>query len=366
MNRLRSLRGTRPLQVGFLVLLAVCSAQLAYWMFDEVRYTAAVQQRLRTVAESDVESARAMLRFGARWDEVSHRYPSVARGADPVTLSISPALLAQLDAARFHRLNRYAWEGAFFLAVLLAAMAVVSRAVKEQADLRQRQDDFLAAMSHELKSPLASMRLSVETLALRDPPPARRAELVTRLLTDLDRLQRMIENVLTASRLSSGETRHAPERLLLAEAVADVTTEMESHGAEAGVALRVDVAATLEIVADPEAVQTALRNLLHNALRASPNGATVTVTGTLHDGFARLRIADNGIGFPPGEAKRLFQKFYRITGGDRGRSHSTGLGLYLARKCVELDCGTVAAESAGPGRGACFTLSWPAARGLAS
>ena len=354
---LRFVRDPRPMQVGFLLLLLTCSAQLTYWLFDEVRYTAAMQQQLRAALETDVESARAMMRMGAHWEDVSRRYPAAVL-APGATLTVSPALLAQLDAARFHRLNRYAWEGAFFLAVLLAAMAVVWRAVREQGELRRRQDDFLAAMSHELKSPLASMRLSVETVALRDPPPARRAELVSRLLADLERLQRVIENVLSASRFSSGESPPTRERLQLADAVSAVAKEMEALLA-GGSAMRIDVPSDLEIVADPEAVRTALRNLLHNALRASPGGAQVSVTASAGNGVVRLQIADKGIGFAPDEARRLFTKFYRIQSGDRDRSHSTGLGLYLVRRCVEQDGGTATAESAGIGRGAAFTLSWP-------
>jgi len=333
MKLLHRLRLTRPLQVGFLVLLAVCSAQMAYWMVDEARYTAEVRARLRAAYEG---------------------------GARPA----APDLVAQLDAERFHRLNRYAWEGAFFLAVLLAAMAVVYQALRDEAELRARQESFLAAVSHELKSPLASLRLSVETLALRDPPAERRAELIRRLLGDLARLERMIANILDTSRVSAAETRTAPERLVLAEEVAAVLDEVREHAADHQSRLRADVPADLQICADPEGVRTVLRNLVHNAIRATDGGGEVAVSAVADNGHVRLQVRDDGIGFPPHEANRVFEKFYRIE-GDAAHARSsagTGLGLFLVYRFAKLDGGSVHAESAGPGRGATFTVSWPAPR----
>lgn len=354
------------MQMGFIVLLAVCSAQLVYWIADEVRYTSRVQTRLRDAYEAEAESARALLRSGIAWRQVAIIYPGIVLSADSSTVQVAPRVLAELESSRFRRLNRYAWEGAFFLAVLLAAMAVVYRAVREAAELGQRQENFLAAVSHELKSPLASLRLSVETLAMRDPPAERRAELVQRLLADVGRLQRMIANILDTSRLSAAETRSAPERVALAGAVSSIVDELREHAANEEVALDTDVAESLVIRADPEGVRTVLRNLLHNGIRAASGGRHVTVRGFRADGWVQLEVRDDGVGFPPHEVAHLFEKFYRVDGGGPGRASGTGLGLYLVWRCVSLDGGRVTGESAGPGHGASFTVSWPAATEHAS
>ncbi|MFI5309992.1 MAG: sensor histidine kinase [Gemmatimonadales bacterium] len=335
MKLLHRLKVTRPLQVGFLILLGVCSAQLAYWMLDEARYTADVRARLRSAYEA-------------------------------VGKPVAPEILARLDAERFHRLNRYAWEGAFFLAVLVAAMAVVYQALRDEAELRHRQESFLADVSHELKSPLASLRLSVETLSLRDPPAARRSELVHRLLGDLARLERMIANILDTSRVAAASIRTSPERLVLAEEVAAVFDEVREHATEHQARLRADVPAELLISADPEGVRTVLRNLVHNAIKATAGGGEVAVSAANEDGRVRLEVRDDGVGFPPHEAGRVFEKFYRIEGDGRSRSSGTGLGLYLVWRFVQLDGGSVRAESPGPGQGATFTVSWPVAKGGAA
>ncbi|MFN8574167.1 MAG: HAMP domain-containing sensor histidine kinase [Gemmatimonadaceae bacterium] len=365
MMQLGFLRRTRPMQAGFLILLTVCGAQLAYWMLDEVRYTSLVEARGRAAYEAELASAQALLKAGVHWSDVSAAYPDVTMSADSVTPVIDAKVLERIGEERFHRLNRYAWEGAFFLAVLLASMAVVYRAVREEADLHRKQEDFLAAVSHELKSPLASLRLSVDTLAMRDPPAARRAELVERLQADLGRLQRMIANVLDTSRLSSGELRGARERQVLADEVDAVVDEMREQALEGASRLHTDVPADLVIVADPDGLRTVLRNLAHNAIKATSGGGEVRMRAERRDGHVRLQVIDDGTGFPPHEADRLFEKFYRVESDNRARTDGTGLGLFLVKRCVELDGGTLAAESAGPGKGACFTVTWPAAPELA-
>lgn len=316
---------TRSVQVGFFLLLLVCAAQLAFWMWDEWRYTAMMTERL----------ADALAVGGATADE-----------------------LAQLGRERAQRLNRYAWEGAFFLAVLIAAMAVVLKALREEAELRRRQEQFLAAVSHEFKSPLASLRLSVETLSLRDPAPAERAELVRRIVVELGRLERMVANTLDTSRLASGFESH-PERVALDEVVAEMTEELQEFAAECGVRVEAQLPHALVVNADRDGLRTVVRNLLHNAIKASPRGAVVQVHGEAELHEVVLEVSDDGVGFAPKEASRLFEQFYRVEGDGRGRMQGTGLGLYLVERLVTQAGGRVRAQSAGHGLGAVFTVRWP-------
>ena len=313
------------MQVGFIVLLLVCAAQIAFWMFDEVRYTADVTQRLR-----DAYTA----------------------------LGSAPEVLEQLNRDRWHRLNRYAWEGAFFLAVLLAAMGVVYKALREEAELRRRQEQFLAAVSHEFKSPLASLRLSVETLALRDPGATDRAELVRRILVELGRLERMVANTLDTSRLASGGSA-APERVMLTEVTTEMLDELQEFATECGVRVLPAIDPTLTVHADRDGVRTVVRNLVHNAIKASPRGGEVHVRGTTEGADVVLEVRDHGVGFPPREAARLFEQFYRVEGDGRGRMQGTGLGLYLVERLTRSAGGRVEATSAGTGAGATFTVRWP-------
>jgi signal transduction histidine kinase len=310
------------------VLLVVCAAQLAYWLWDEVRYTGVVTEQLRSAYTA---------------------------------LDVPADALAQLDRDRARRLNRYGWEGAFFLAVLLAAMAVVLKALKEEAELRRRQEQFLAAVSHEFKSPLASLRLSVETLAMRDPAGPQRLELLRRIQVELGRLERMIHNTLDTSRLATGGAP-SPERVLVRELAEEMLEELREFAQECGVRIAMEVPPALAVHADRDAMRTVLRNLLHNAVKASPREGEVQFVARAESGEATLVVRDAGIGFDGKEAPRLFEQFYRVEGDGRGRMQGTGLGLYLVERLVTHAGGRVRAESAGPGQGATFTVHWPLAK----
>ncbi len=362
MRRLLPYRLTRPLQIAFLLLLVVSCGQVGWWIVDQFEYTAEVRTERRAEYDADARAAETILRAGAPWSHVRRVWPHLEPPDDSGRVHVSAAVLAALDRERFHRLNRYAWEGGFFLLVLLAAMAIVYRTLEEEAALRRRQEAFLAGVSHELRSPLASLRLTAETLALRDPPPGRRAELVQRSLDDLGRLDRMIGNLLDASRLSAATVRTAPEARNLATEVSATVEELRQHAEDCRVSLSTDVAPGLVVRADPEGLRTVLRNLLQNAIKAACGGGNVVVRAARRDGHVRLEVRDDGIGFPPGEAARLFQKFYRVEDGSRERPTGTGLGLYLARRYAELDGGTIEAASDGPGRGASFAVTLPAER----
>ncbi len=316
---------TRSVQLGFIVLLLVCAAQLAFWIWDEWRYTQLMTERL----------AAALVANGAGPDQI-----------------------ASLVTERAQRLNRYAWEGAFFLGVLLAAMVVVLKALREESELRRRQDQFLAAVSHEFKSPLASLRLSVETLSLRNPGPAERAELVRRVLVELGRLERMVANTLDTSRLASGGEAH-PERVPLDDIVLEMTEELREFAAECGVRVDAVLPHGLVVLADRDGVRTVVRNLLHNAIKASPREGVVRVHGEVEAHDVLVEVSDDGVGFPPREAPRLFEQFYRVEGDGRGRMQGTGLGLYLVERLVTHAGGRVRAQSAGHGLGAVFSVRWP-------
>ena len=157
---------TRPLQIAFLLLLVVSCAQVGWWIVDQFAYTAEVRSAQRRAYDADAPAARALLRTGTGWTDVHRLYPHLRLGPGSA-VSVAPDVLRDLDHERFHRLNRYAWEGGFFLLVLLGAMAVVYRTLEEEAALRRRQEAFLAAVSHELRSPMAAVIGAARTLQAR-------------------------------------------------------------------------------------------------------------------------------------------------------------------------------------------------------
>lgn len=351
---------TRALQICMILLLSICFAQVLWWFIDQRVYTTEVTDSLLAHYLVDVQAADELLSTGIAESEIEMRFPHIdVVGSRAV---IDPIVVAKLNHAELQRVRRYAWEGGFFLVVLGLAMAILWQTIRREADLRLRQQNFIAAVSHELKSPLASLRLTAETMALRGPDPERRATLLGRILADTERLDEMIHKLLDASRLERGRIELRPEPVALGQIVDEATRELQDRAAERRVRIVKQVADDLEVMADPVAAKTVVRNLLENAIQATAagGGGEVRLEARRAKDVVHLEVQDTGIGFPPQEAKRLFDKFYRP--GDemrrQVRTAGTGLGLYIVERLMS---GRVEAMSLGPGEGATFDVWWPEA-----
>jgi len=309
---------TQLMQIGFLALLSISAATVGWWMYDHVRYARSVEQRF---ASSD---------------------PAVAEDSEA-------------------RVNRILWEGGFFFVVLIGGMGVLTRTLRHDAELRRRQQNFLAAVSHEFKSPLASIQLAAETLVLRSRDDDGK-RLGRRILEDGERLLRMIDNLLDTTRLEEGRQRLTPQLTNLAAATAAAVAAIADRAHASGVTLTRGVPEDLALNVDPIVVETGLRNLLDNALKSciAAKSSSIRVEATRAAGGIVLAVSDDGLGFPPEDALMIFEKFHRLGDELRRATPGTGLGLYIVKRLVELSGGAVHAESAGPGRGATVSMSWPA------
>jgi signal transduction histidine kinase len=266
------------------------------------------------------------------------------------------------DSAAFSKIV-IVWEGVFLFLALLTGMVLLNRTVQHAAEKQQRQRTFLASVSHEFKTPLAGMRLSVETIALRDPPPEKRKQLIERVLAELDRLETMISRLLDSSRLEAGTVTCIPERMLLERVVSASARGMDERARRMRVTIDSDVPPELEIKADPSAVRAVLDNLIDNAIKACADreAGRIRINAVRQDGVVEMRVADNGNGFAPDESAKLFERFFRVGHGEHAKGGGSGLGLYIVHRLITLNGATVRAESEGRGKGATFTVTWPAA-----
>ncbi|HEX5419558.1 MAG TPA: HAMP domain-containing sensor histidine kinase [Gammaproteobacteria bacterium] len=350
---------SKALLVGFLTLLVISMLQVGYWVTENLHYAHSVEQRLAAEYRADAEVVGSFL-AGRVPDAVNRLMPHLAIDTATKAVSVRPEALETLARVRAERVNRYLWEGSFFIAVLIGGMAVLTRTIRHDAELRRRQQNFLAAVSHEFKSPIASVRLAAETLLLRADSPDTQ-KLARRILDDGERLLRMVENLLDTTRLEEGRRRLEPAaidvRAAAAASIAEVAERAASHGID--VDLRVEEG--LRLVVDPHALETILRNLLDNAIKAcaAGDGKQIAVHAVRRDGRIELSVSDDGLGFPPEDAAMIFEKFHRLGDELRRSMAGTGLGLYIVKRLAELSGGSVGAASAGLGRGAVFTLVWP-------
>jgi signal transduction histidine kinase len=244
--------------------------------------------------------------------------------------------------------------------VLLGGMAVLTRTIRHDAELRRRQQNFLAAVSHEFKSPLASIQLASETLVMRSRENDTQ-RLGRRILEDCERLLRMVDNLLDATRLEEGRQSFSPTELKVRGAAETAVAEVSERARLSSVAITLDVPEDLKLTIDPGVLETVLRNLLDNALKAcvAGGGRSIALRGARNARGVELAVADDGIGFPPEDAAMIFEKFYRVGDELRRSMPGTGLGLYIVKRLVEQSGGTIAAQSGGPKRGATVTIRWP-------
>lgn len=252
------------------------------------------------------------------------------------------------------------------LATLALRNAVVYQrersAVEALRDLDRLKDDFLSTVSHELRTPLTVVQGFATTLRDRweELPDDRRRDLVRRIEGQATGLHERIGDLLDFSRLQSGQLRLDPEAVDLERAVSEIASRLEPTVGPRPV--EIEVPAGTSVWADPIALAQILDNLLVNAARYSDPGSTITVRGIDGgDGFTELTVVDRGIGIPPDELDRIFERFYRGRGEEVRRVRGTGVGLAIVKDLVEAQGGTIRVEST-PGDGSTFTVRMPASQ----
>ncbi|MCB9915202.1 MAG: HAMP domain-containing histidine kinase [Planctomycetes bacterium] len=353
-------RNLRAMQIGVIGLLVTCVAQVTYWVAEEADYTRRIVERLSKEYDDEVPVAERLVALGVPKDEVERLLPHVT--LEGLDAKVPSALLDELEDSRRRRLRRYGWEGSFFFAALLASMGIVAQALRQRSELHRRQENFIAAVSHEFKSPLASLRLAAETLQLREPSPESRERLTARMVSDVERLEGMVSNTLDASRIAEGRLHLEPRAL---DVAGEVRALLAREGCQAhvqNVALTSEVPDGLVVKADPVALQTVLRNLVSNARKSvqQKSGGAIVVRGAREGREVRIDVEDDGVGFERRENERLFEKFYRPGNELRRKTKGSGLGLYIVRRFVEESGGRIRAHSDGEDRGAVFSLWLPA------
>ncbi|MDX1910033.1 MAG: ATP-binding protein [Saprospiraceae bacterium] len=230
-------------------------------------------------------------------------------------------------------------EGFFFTGCLVFGLWVIRRSASREVSLARQRRNFLLSITHELKSPIASMRLVLETLGRRELQAAQRDTLLSNGLKDADRLQNLVESLLLAARLEDN-WRPMHEPLDFAALAREAADSLRIRFPEA--VFRLNIPPDLPPVqADKLGLSAVVQNLLENAVKYSPESAPVELSARWAGGKFHFSVADQGQGIPDAEKKTVFDKFYRMGNEETRNNTGTGLGLYIVKQVVKAHDGRI-------------------------
>ncbi len=246
------------------------------------------------------------------------------------------------------------------LVVILAGAVTTYRLMRRESEVAQLKADFVANVSHDLKTPLSVIRMFGETLEMgRVSDPAQREEYYRVITRESERLSRLIDNVLDFSRIEGGRRTYERARAAVEPLVRESLEPFAYPLAQGGFKVEVSVAADIpDVTIDAAAVGQALTNLIDNAIKYSGERKVIRVSAAVANGELALTVADEGIGIAPAEHARIFEKFYRVGPSDTQGRRGSGVGLALVRHVAQAHGGRVTVEST-PGAGSRFTIHLP-------
>lgn len=252
-------------------------------------------------------------------------------------------------------------EGIVLLVAILVGTYLIFIFWRRQASLNRAQRHFINQVTHELKSPLASIQLHLETIEMRQPEGEKLQKFVKLMQSDADRLGGLINNLLIAGKLEHKDGVLNLQRGNFSQAVEEYLRLKEADFSSNSGQLEWKIEPGLMVNFDRELIETVLRNLLENAILYADGPPSVMVKLHRDGRLAHLSLADQGRGIDPKYRKKVFKMFYRISRGERP-VRGSGLGLFIVRNAIRRHGGKVWLKSAGPGFGSTFHLTLPVAQ----
>ncbi len=260
---------------------------------------------------------------------------------------------ATIENERNRKTTQYIGEGLTFLLLILVGALFVYRATKKQIRLSQQQQNFIMAVTHELKTPVAIAQLNLETLQKRKLEETQQQKLIASTLEETNRLDTLTNNILLVSQLETGKHTFNKQEINFSELVNDVLKNFAGRFPQHNI--KNEIAGDIYVKGEFMLLQMLLSNLIDNALKYSDKGSPIKITLKKIKNKAALTVADEGEGIPDEEKKKVFEKFYRSGYEGIRKAKGTGLGLYLCKKIAADHNGSICITDNTP-QGAIFTV----------
>ena len=237
-----------------------------------------------------------------------------------------------------------AGEGTVFVTLLLLGIVQIRKTFKKESALAQQQKNFLLSITHELKSPIASAKLQLQTLQKHELDRVKQKEIISNAINDTDRLNNLVENILFAAKIDNSIYKLHKEKVNISELITEVITQtLESFKYKQKIILDIEPSIFMDI--DRSSFPSIFLNLCENAVKYSTENSTITIRLKKQDHKLILSVADDGIGISDLEKGTIFKKFYRIGNEETRKTKGTGLGLYIVKYLVEQHQGTITVKN---------------------
>ncbi|MBL7690972.1 MAG: HAMP domain-containing histidine kinase [Flavipsychrobacter sp.] len=314
----------------YVLILAYIIAALVFWEMSLQRQSGRIYAQEVTTLRNQIDSTRL--------PNIYHHEMTM--------------LKEKLDS----RTRQYVAEGATFLIVILIGAAVVYGSFSRRMLVSKQQNNFMLAVTHELKSPIAAIKLNLQTLEKHRLDEEKRNLLIDRCIKESNRLNDLCNNLLFASQIEGRQYKPAMEDFSLSAMMEDVVSDFAGRYNRK---FEEDVNSGCKSTGDKAMLRIAINNLIENAIKYTPEDKPIRISLAKNGNTtAMVSVADEGPGIPDAEKKRVFDKFYRIGNEASRKSKGTGLGLYLAGKIVSQHGGSIAIRDNSPG-GTIFEVTLP-------
>lgn len=271
-------------------------------------------------------------------------------------MGASREMLEQIQAQEVRRQVMLGMEGVFLILLILTGGWLIYRALVKTEELKFHQQNFLMAVTHELKTPLASIKLYLDTLQSPKIDASKKETIVPKMQDDVVRLEHLVQNILDAGRFERSGYQLRKSDLDLSALVQDRVDAIRKVHTPIPKNVKAFIQPEIPFYGDGVALGRAIDAILENSLKYHDGNVDIAVDLVNSGGRIVLSVRDKGIGFDRTDAKAIFERFYRVGDEMTRRQAGTGLGLYLCREIIRAHGGRVDAESDGPGKGATFTI----------
>lgn len=312
-----------------ILLFSYVIAALLFWGFSLEKQSKSIFEQQRLLLAADIDSVTHPQLYHQNLDELIHK--------------------------KDMRTKQYLGEGSTFLIVILIGAAVVYSSFRRSISLSRQQNNFMLSVTHELKSPLAAIKLNLQTLAKHKLDEVKTAQLLERCVLEADRLNDLTGNLLLASQIEGKRYVPSIEKFNFSEMIEDTISDYAHRYPKR---FEEDVQTGCTLTGDRIMMQMAVNNLFENAIKYTPADKTIAIKLFCKQHTATLQVIDEGPGIPDEEKKKVFNKFYRIGNEETRKTKGTGIGLYLAGKIITEHKGRIVIKDNKP-TGAFFEITLP-------